>query len=194
MSPKKPRRATPKKRQNVVLNKAEDPLALATMADFTFCFHLAMNDSQVNAYIKAYDVERSTAEAHAFKKANQPWVISSTNKLREKFAKERIESAALSREEILGVCARAVRTPIIEIDEYDPLCIEFKTETTPFGTVKKTTKKMSPLEAMKISSQIQGFDKESQSSASTSIEVLLQKIIIQGIPQEVTERDVTPTK
>lgn len=198
MAEKKPRKERSKRRQNSTLNAAPNPTEICTHADFMFVFHLAMNESQVSAYIKAYEVDRESARRHAYKKANQPWVINATNKLRERFTESKIQSAALSREETLGLCARAARTPIIEIDEYDPLCIEYKTETTPFGTVKKTWKKLNPLDGMKLSSQIQGYLSVTQEAiAQAPVDELLVQISVRGIPEEKEEpeeRDVTPNK
>ena len=189
MAVKKPRKERSNRRQNSKLNDAEDPSLLMTQSDFQFCFHLAMNDSGAVAYQKAYGVDRDNAISHSYKKANQPWVIKATNDLRVHLAKSRANTAILTREEVLGLCARSVRTPISEVDEHDPLCIEFTTETTAFGTVKTKTKKISPLDAAKLAAQIEGWDKSGNDDPDTPLTQLLAEIISEGMPEE---RDVTP--
>lgn len=193
-SPKKqpkPRKERSKRRQNSALNAAEDPIALMTHADFQFCFFRAMNNSNIDAYMKAYDVDKDNARAHACTKANQPWVIKTTNELRVTLKDSRVESARLTKEEALGLCARAARTALADVDEYDVLCTEFKTETSAFGTVKKTYKKVSPIDAIKVASKIEGWELPSLEDLGADIDVLLTQIIQAGMPQE---RDVTPPK
>lgn len=193
-SPKKqpkPRKERSKRRQNSALNAAESPIDMMTAADFQFCFHLAMNESNVSAYMKAYDVDKDNARAHACTKANQPWVIRTTNELRVTLKDSRVESARLTKEEALGLCARAARVSLAEIDEHDVLCTEFTEEKMPFGTVKKKYKKVNPLDAIKVASKIEGWELPSLEDLGADIDTLLGQIIQAGMPQE---RDVTPPK
>lgn len=171
--------------------KAKKPLEIAaieslTKADFDFCLYRALNKSDIEAYQLAYGGTKSAATSNAWRKANNTEVIAATNHLRKQMAGSRVESAILTKEEILGFCARAIRTPLAELDEHDPLVVEVTKEVSPMGSVKKKYKKANPLDAAKVAlTIISGGD----NSAPKPIGSILLQIINQGIPEE---RDVTP--
>lgn len=154
--------------------------------DFDFCLHRALNKSDIESFQLAYGGTKASAVSNAWRKANNPKIIAATNHLRKQMANSRVESAIITQDEILGFCARAIRTPLSQLDEHDPLVVEVTTETSPMGRVKKKYKKANPLDAAKVAMTIiSGGD----NSAPKPIGSILLQIINQGIPEE---RDVTP--
>jgi hypothetical protein len=174
----------PKRKPKVAITEAI--VETLTKDDFNFCLYRALNDSDTVAYEKAYGVNKKSAQTNAWRKANSREIIEATNHLRKQLAKSRIESAIITEQEILGFCARAIRTPLAQLDEHDPLVVEMTTETSPMGTVKRKYKKANPLDAAKVAlTIIQNGD----NGEIKPIGSILMSIVNQGIPEE---RDVTP--
>jgi hypothetical protein len=157
-----------------------------TKQDYDFCLYRALNKSDVESYQLAYGTTKSAAASNAWRKASVTEIIEATNFLRKQMANSRVESAILTEQEILGFCARAMRTPLSQLDEHDPLVVEMTTEVSPMGSVKKKYKKANPLDAAKVALTIIS---NGDNSAPKPIGSILLQIINQGIPEE---RDVTP--
>lgn len=167
------------------------PLAITAMEvmtkeDFNFCLYRAMNKSDIVSFMEAYGATRKNAETNAYRKAKETEIIEVTNHLRKTLVEERVASASLTIEEILGFCARAIRTPLSEIDARDPLVVEVKETISPMGSVKRTFKKANPLDAAKVALTIMS---NTPSGANTPISGMLAELVSGGIPEE---RDVTP--
>jgi len=171
--------------------KAKVPMEVAVIEelkkeDFDFCLHRALNKSDIESFQLAYGGTKQAATSNAWRKANNPKIIAATNHLRKQMASSRVESAILTEQEILGFCARAIRTPLSQLNEHDPLVVEMTTEVSPMGSVKKKYKKANPLDAAKVALTIIS---NGDNSAPKPIGSILLQIINQGIPEE---RDVTP--
>ncbi len=171
--------------------RQKKPLEIAaietlTKRDYDFCFYRALNKSDTEAYQLAYGASKASAASNAWRKANDTEIIAATNHLRKQMADSRVESAILTEQEILGFCARAMRTPLSQLDEHDPLVVEMTTEVSPMGAVKKKYKKANPLDAAKVAMTIIS---NGDNSAPKPIGSILLEIMSQGLPEE---RDVTP--
>jgi hypothetical protein len=178
----------PKSNKKLAITKPEpvDPIERMDESDFTFCMMRALNKSDTAAYQEAYGGTKENAASNAWRKASRSDIIEVTNKLRKRMAEERVQSAIITKEEILGFCARAIRTPVSELTEHDPLVTEVRTEVSPMGAVKKTLKKANPLDAAKVALTVLGVN---DGGAPATISQILINITNQGIPEE---RDVTP--
>jgi hypothetical protein len=156
---KSPRRY--KKREEMAARQDGDIISAMDHAAYIFAMQRVLGKSQSQALkIAKPEWSDETCAAHAWEWERREDIQQAKRLFAEHLAKHRRDDVIASKNEVLTFLTRAIRTPLSELDENDPLIVEKRIVINSNGSTT-TLKKMDTLGAAKVLIEAQEMgDKE----------------------------------